>query len=134
MSPTTDATTPQPHTPVPGVKYTFHVCDIADAAVQRLGDGWSAKDRNFGVAAVISGPFIATFDLHVDDDEDLAIAYTAYKDDDFPERDEYELPAGVRSYSDGVYLVDAEAADGLIVLADRVAAAIRCVVTGHPLT
>ncbi|RNG26158.1 hypothetical protein [Streptomyces botrytidirepellens] len=123
----------EPHTPTPGPKYPFHVCELADAAAQLLGDGWTAKPGRLGTTGTISGPYITSFDVHVDhDSKELTIDYDTYVADKFPELEVNELPVGVGACPGGVYLNNAEAEDGLEALATRVANAIRHI-TGRPL-
>ncbi|MGY1502975.1 hypothetical protein ACW4TU_41475 [Streptomyces sp. QTS52] len=132
MSDTTDTTSPETDTPDTEPEITNFLPHIACAVTQRLGDGWSWKLPSLGTNVLISGPYVASFDLHVDEDEDLAIGYSEDPSDGFPELDEDEVPIGFGTYPGGVYLVDPDISEGLEVLADRVANAIRFVI-GHPL-
>jgi len=116
------------YTPSPGTEYPFSISDIPRAVARLLGPGWSAESGYWGTSGTLAGPFNASFTFMVDDEGDLCIEYDYMEADAWPESP--TLPDGIRTFDYGVYLELASAADGLEVLAERAAAAIRAV-TGH---
>lgn len=127
-----NATTGTAPTETDAEELRIFISEIARVSAQRLGEGWSSQPGKFNTAGVISGPYTTSFRLFVDGDEDLAVEYSEYSGDEFPELDEDALPTGVGTWDDGVYLIDADVSEGLDALAERVANAIRFV-TGSPL-
>ena len=112
-------------TELPKTEYRFHTSDLGNATAALLGDGWTATPHRWGTGSAISGPYVTSFTLLVNDDNDLCIAFDQYDADALPETP--ELPTGVDVYDNGVYLTEASAADAPGDLAARVATAIRAI-------
>lgn len=100
------------YSPAPGVEYPFAVSDIARAAARLLGPSWLAEAAPWGVAGCIehadehADEQGASFHLGIDDEGDLYVS------------------ANLRDESP-TYLTGACAAEGLPVLAARVAETVR---------
>ncbi|MFF8431748.1 hypothetical protein ACF07Y_42815 [Streptomyces sp. NPDC016566] len=120
-----EQTSTEPYHPAPGTEYPFSISDIAYATAKLLGDGWMAESGPWGISGVVAGPYSTEITFCIDYEADLVIEYRYSTDDDFP--DKPELPDGVVTSDAGVYLELACAGDGLDMLADRAAAAIRAV-------
>ncbi|MFB8031303.1 MULTISPECIES: hypothetical protein [unclassified Streptomyces] len=99
--------------------------NIARAAAQRLGEGWSAEPGEYAASAGLFGPYRTAFRLYVDHDEDVVIGYCHYQGDNLPELNPAELPIGLGVCDGGVFLPDVRPSDGVEALADLVARAVR---------
>ncbi|MET8696870.1 hypothetical protein ABZV65_30520 [Streptomyces bauhiniae] len=119
-------TSPDVYRPAPGTEYPFSVSDIARATAPLLGADWHAESGPWGTTGRLSGPFIATFEIVVDEG-DLCLTFTRYLNDGWPQGP--ELPEGVDVFDGGLWFPDACSVDGLEALSAKVAATIRALIT-----
>ncbi|MER6520030.1 hypothetical protein ABT246_24645 [Streptomyces sp. NPDC001553] len=108
------------------IQRVFSPAEIAEASLPLLGDGWSVEPGPWNVSCTISGPYVTSFVLRVDEEGPLVIDYNGlFTDDAFPQ--DPVLPDGVLADGDGVLLTHADVNDFLEKLAQQVANAIRAI-------